>query len=138
MKRYSSAKIGLKQKKFFFILIAGCVGLVGLLVSFTSDGDAKEVPLQPKNESEISFNTVSQEVDAKTVRISALENLNDALISRVASLEKSLEDLQDDTSNAEEREENLSVAIHAISQKLQALEEDLHQPVPTEIKKSAP
>jgi conjugal transfer pilus assembly protein TraB len=135
MKRLSSAKIGAKQKKFFFALLVGCLALGLGLVSFTSD--EKEEKACEKSGEEIPFNTVSQEVDAKTVRIAALENSSDALQSRLASLEKSLEDLHEATGEAATGQENLTDAIGQLTQKLEALEVDIHKPAEP-VTKTAP
>jgi len=138
MKRLSSTKIGAKQKKFFLLLLASCLGIAVLLVSFTTD-ETEALPPKPKNEEEAEFSVISQEVDPKTVRISALENLNDVLNSRIASLEKSLETLHEDAAESETDKEQLERETRLLAEKLKALEDEIHQPDPTpEIKKAAP
>ncbi|HSX38485.1 MAG TPA: TraB/VirB10 family protein [Chlamydiales bacterium] len=135
MKKFSSAKIRAKQKKFFLFILAGCVGLALALFSFTSD----EKQDQRKNVEESSFNVVSQEIDPKTIRISALEHLNDALNSRIDALEQSLVDLQDETSIAETDQQDIKDATHILLEKIKELEQEVHKPVlPTEMKKGAP
>jgi len=125
MKRLSSTKIGAKQKKFLLLLIGGCVGIALLLVSFTAD-EMPEPP-KPKNEEEASFSVISQEVDPKTVRISALETQNDALNSRIVSLEQALEHVHTEASESVEDQEAIAEEIPSLALKLKALEEEMRQ-----------
>ncbi len=122
MKSLSSKKIGAKQRKFFLLLVTACIGVGFLLVSFTSDGK-EETPPKPANGDEASFNVVSQEVDSKTVRLSALETLNDTLQSKIASLERTLEELHEQTAESETDQDKLADETRALSEKLKALEE---------------
>ena len=126
MKDLSSEKIKQKQKKFFLVLIAGCIGLVALLVSFTSE-DPPQASAAEESQTP-AFDVISQEIDPKTVRLSALENDNNELQTKISSLEQTLLDLREETTDTDAAQQNLLDATREIQNKLQALEDELHKP----------
>lgn len=125
MNRLSSRKIASKQKKLLFLVISGCLGLVALLVFFTLDDDAASASSLPNKTADASFSVISQEVDAKTVRIAALETRNDALTERLETLERSLQGLQEDNAAAETQQQHFADEALSLSNQLQQLEKEI-------------
>jgi conjugal transfer pilus assembly protein TraB len=133
----SSKKIAAKQKKLFLTLAAGCIGLVALLVSFTSSDESDS--LKKKNEAKQKFDVVSSEVDPDKLRLSALETLNDTLSSKLGSLEQSLLSFHKAQKLAEEEKRLMENETLELQNKMNALEEVMNKPEPEpEAKKNLP
>ncbi len=120
--KFSSAKIGAKQKRLFQILILGVLGVSGVLI-FSMD--ASEPEPYAKKGAEEAFEVVSQEVDPQTVRLSTLEQSNDEIQTRLDSLEDSITELKEDSVESKEQSDQLLKETHTLVDKIGNLEKTL-------------
>ncbi len=121
--KFSSAKIGAKQKRLFQILVIAFFG-IGSVFAFTMS-DSESENIVSKNGNREAFSVVSQELDPHTVRLSALEQSNDLIQLKLDSLEDALEELKEDKSVAQEQSDHLLEETHELIEKIGNLEKTL-------------
>lgn len=120
--KFSSAKIGAKQKRLFQFLIVGILSVAGVLV-FSMSADEPD-PIIKKGVDE-DFVVVSQEIDPQTVRLSTLEESNNAIQMRLDALEESLAELKEESREAQEQSEQLLKETHVLIDQIGRMEKTL-------------
>jgi len=119
----SSAKIAMKQKRLYGLIIGGLFLLGGLATFFLNKDSSQTVSKAPFKTT--SFDTISKEVKSENIRLSTLENFNDVLDERMKSLETSILDLKEEKSVIEGEKNILVVKTEELKEKIRDLEHDL-------------
>ena len=122
-----SKKIGSKQKKLFLALVAGCIGLAAVLVSFTA-GD-EDPPAKPAAalEQTAHFDVVSEEVDPESLRLSSLESSNESIHAQIQLLEQSLLELKEEKAATAREKEAQAQERERLMEKISILEERIEK-----------